>query len=801
MLHAMLLTVCLPAAAAPQDYPFQPVPFTRVEIDGVFWAPRLETNRSVTVRYDFQKCEETGRLANFAKAAGRIPGGFEGIIYNDSDVYKVIEGAAATLATHPDSELDAYLDALIADIAGAQTEDGYLYTGRNIDPEHPARGAGPERWAWIHRGSHELYNLGHLYEAAVAHYEATGKRTLLEVAIRSADLVERTFGWDRRREVPGHQEIEIGLARLYRATGERRYLELARYFLDQRGRFEGRAVPAAPNPYQQDHLPVLEQAEAVGHAVRAAYMYCGMADVAALTGDPTYVAAIDRLWDDVTARKLYLTGGIGARADGEAFGAAYELPNASAYNETCAAIANAMWNQRMFLLHGDARYADVLERVLYNGFLAGIALGGDRFFYPNPLASLGAGGGRSPWFDCSCCPVNVVRFVPSIAGYAYATRGRAIYANLYLGGAAEIALGDESVTLRQRTDYPWDGRVAFELGLARPARFALCLRVPGWARGEVAPGGLYRYSAGGPAGGWRVLVDGVEQAVELERGYAVLEREWHDGASVLLDLAMPVRRVLADERVEADRGRVAVERGPLVYCVEGVDHDGAVLDLVLPDDAELRAQAAPALLGGVVTLVGEALRAVRAADGTPRTEPAALRMIPYYAWAHRELGEMQVWLPRELGGARPRPAPTLATTARASASHCWSADSVRAVNDGIEPASSGDDSIPRLTWWDHLGTEEWVQLDLAAPAAVRAVEVYWFDDTGSGACRVPASWQVLALRGAEWWPVSSAAAPTPAPARDRYDRREFAPVQAEALRVQVQLQPGWSGGVLEIRVE
>ncbi|RMH03388.1 MAG: glycoside hydrolase family 127 protein [Planctomycetota bacterium] len=797
MLSPLLLLI---APVVPQDYPYQPVPFHRVRIEGAFWKPRLDTNREVTVRYDFQKCEETGRLSNFAKAAGRLAGRFEGIIYNDSDVYKVIEGAAYTLATHPDPELEDFLDRLIADIAGAQEDDGYLYTGRTIDPEHPAPGAGPERWAWIHRGSHELYNLGHLYEAAVAWYEATGKRDLLEVAIRSADLVDRVFGPDGRRDVPGHEEIEIGLVKLYRVTGERRYLDLARFFLDQRGRFAGRPYEAGPNPYQQDHLPVTEQSEAVGHAVRACYLYCAMADVAALTGDAAYTAAIDRIWRDVVERKLYLTGGVGARHAGEAFGDPYELPNAAAYNETCAAIANALWNQRMFLLHGEAKYADVLERILYNGMLAGVSLSGDRFFYPNPLARRGAGGGRSPWFNCSCCPVNVVRFLPSIAGFVYAVRGREVYCNLYVGGSAELELDGDRVQLAQRTDYPWDGRVEFRVKVERPQRFALCLRVPGWARGEPVPGGLYRYVPGGPSGGWRLLLDGAEQEAALRDGYAVLDREWHGGETVVLDLAMPVRFVLADPRVEADRGRVAIERGPVVYCAEGVDHDGEVFDLFLPAGTELQPERRPELLGGVTVLRGTARRARRRADGSVAAEPVPLTLIPYAVWSHRGPGPMQVWLPRDPALTEIPAPPTAATAATPSASHCFASDTVAAINDGLEPRSSADHDIPRHTWWDHRGGEEWVQLDFPRPTPLSAVEIYWFDDTGVGSCRVPASWRLLWRdEGGEWRPVETGS--VFGVEKDRFNRVAFAPVEATALRAVVRLRDGFSGGVLEWKAE
>ena len=475
------------------DYPITPVAFTGVTFDGRFWLPRLTTNRGVTIPYDFRKCEETGRIDNFAKAAGLMAGQHEGIYYDDSDVFKVVEGAACSLSLHPDPELDAYLDDLIAKIAGAQEDDGYLYTARTIDPGAVA----PEREGltrWSNLGvSHELYSVGHMYEVAVAHHQATGKRTLLEVAIRNAELIDSVFGPGKVRDVPGCQKIELALVKLYRATGEGRYLELAKFFLDQRGQPDrGNLQVVFGNPcYTQDHLPVTDQREAVGHAVRAAYMYGGMADVAALTGDPAYVEALDALWTNVVAKRMYLTGGIGARRHGEAFGDDYELPNAEAYAETCAAIANAMWNHRMFLLHGHAKYLDVLERTLYNGFLAGISLHGDTFFYANPLASDGEwpfnvriGAVRYPWFETSCCPTNVVRLLPSLPGYAYAHRASDLYVNLYVAGTATVPMAAGAVTLIQETAYPWSGEVKLAVDPPEESAFALRLRIPGWTRGE-----------------------------------------------------------------------------------------------------------------------------------------------------------------------------------------------------------------------------------------------------------------------------------------------------------------------------
>jgi DUF1680 family protein len=628
-------------------YQFTPVPFTDVAVDDAFWTPRLHTNRTVTIPYDFQKCEETGRISNFAKAAGWMEGDHEGIFYNDSDVYKIIEGAAYSLHLYPDPTLDHYLDGVIAQIAAAQEADGYLYTARTIaertgklDRLQPDR-EGLTRWSNL-RVSHELYNVGHLYEAAVAHFRSTGKRTLLDVAIKNADLIDRVFGPEARHDVPGHQEIEMGLVKLYEVTGETRYLHLAKFFLDERGHPHGRELyQNHGNPgYLQDHLPVIEQQEAVGHAVRAGYMYCGMADVAALTDTPAYIHAIDTIWRNVVERKLYLTGGIGARHQGEAFGDDYELPNLTAYAETCAAIANAMWNQRMFLLHGDSRPFDLVERILYNGFLSGIARSGNQFFYVNPLAFDGKFAfnrqalTREPWFDCSCCPSNVVRFLPSLPGYIYAHAADNLYVNLYMGGVAHIRLDQGAVRVRQVTRYPWDGQIELEIEPEQPTEFTLCLRIPGWSRGEVVPSDLYHYldpasAATAPA----LHVNGDPVDATPTRGYAHIRRTWHAGDRVSLALPMPVRRVGAHPNVEANRGRVAIERGPMVYCVEATDNGGNLHAAHLHDATQLQPELVPDELGGYVKLV------------TTHAD-APLTFIPYHLWGHRDFGEMAVWLLR-----------------------------------------------------------------------------------------------------------------------------------------------------------
>ncbi|MCX7048198.1 MAG: glycoside hydrolase family 127 protein, partial [Candidatus Sumerlaeota bacterium] len=715
------------------DYPIQPVPFNAVHITGGFWAARMETNRKVTIPACFKKCEETGRINNFAKAGKLMPGNFQGTAFDDSDVYKVIEGAAYALAVQPDPELDKYLDDLIAKIAAAQESDGYLYTDRTIHPDNPQKMAGPKRWSNM-GSSHELYNVGHMYEAAVAHFQATGKRSLLDVAIKNANLLVNTFGADKTRSICGHPEIELALVKLYRATGDKRYFELAKFFIDEHGRANGGRK--LYGEYAQDHKPLIEQDLPVGHAVRAGYFYSGSTDVAAITGGKEYQQALDKIWENLTSKKLALTAGVGARHGGEAFGDSYELPNESAYNETCAAIANGLWNFRMFLLEGDAKYMDVLERVIYNGFLSGVSLKGDTYFYVNPLESKGRHH-RVPWFGCSCCPVNVARFVPSIAGFIYAHQGDQIFINLFAECNTTVNLKNTPVKLTQQTKYPWDGAVKITVALEKEAEFAVCVRIPEWAVGRPVPGDLYRYtdeSQAQPA----VKVNGQAAPLKLEKGYLILRRTWKKGDAIDVELPMPVRRVAAHENVKDDAGRVALERGPIVYCAEAVDNGGAIRHLFLPSDAALRAEFAPDLLGGVTAIRASAQAVAMPETGqTLKTQAAGFMAIPYFAWDNREPGEMQVFLAASAQSARPRPKPSLASTSKITASQVWQADTGEALNDQIEPKNSGDHDIPRFTWWDHRGTTEWVQYDFKEKTKVSAVEVYWFDDTGRGQCRAP----------------------------------------------------------------
>jgi DUF1680 family protein len=766
---AALLVTSGNVAMAQEEKPIErltPVPFTSVRIDDAFWAPRLETNRTVTIPHDFRMCEETGRIGNFAKAGGLVPGEFQGIHYDDSDVYKVIEGASHSLATHPDAPLGEYLDDLIAKIAKAQQPDGYLYTFHTLkDPS--------KRYSDLKDG-HELYCAGHLIEAAVAHHRATGKRNLLDVATRLADHIDSMFGEGKRHGIDGHEEIELALFKLADLTGEGRYRKLGEYFVRERGRGSGgRPLWGA---YYQDHKPAVDATEVTGHAVRQAYLLCAMADLAAATGDRAVVAALDRLFDDLVTTKMYITGGIGSRHDGEAFGESYELPNETAYAETCAAIGNALWNHRMNLLHRHGRYADVVERVLYNGFLSGVSLTGDKFFYVNPLASRG-GHHRKAWYGTACCPVNVVRFLPSLPGYVYATGDSGLYVNLYAAGEANLTVKGTKLDVRQETRYPWDGTVRLTLTPERPGPFSVFLRIPEWCEHPT-----YRVN------GQRI------KDVVITDGYLPVRVVWQRGDTIELDLPMPVRRVKADPRVKANVGRVALQRGPVVYCAEAVDHGGRVDDLILPEDAELDVEHRPDLLGGLTVITGAAQR--RTKDGTI---PVKLKAIPYYAWDHREPGQMAVWLAEDPSVAVVAPDPTIANRSRVAASHCWANDTPEALNDGVEPNNSADQSIPRFTWWDRRGTAEWVQYEFPSRQRVSGVEVYWFDDQPAGGqCRVPNSWKVLYRRGDRWLPVEDPSAY--ARAKDAFNRTTFKPVETDAIRVEVQLGDNVSAGILELKV-
>lgn len=638
-LMAGLVGLC--ASCRATDYPFQPVPFTAVRVTGGFWQEKQEVNRTVTVPFALQQCEESGRLKNFDLAAEvqrrRAAGEKDFQIkpptiypFDDTDAYKAIEGAAYVLSMQRDAALEARLDGWIARIAAAQEPDGYLYTFRTMHPDSPGHDwVGQQRWEKDPKLSHELYDCGHLYEAGVAYFQATGKRTLLDVCLKNAELLWRVFGEGRRRLAPGHEIVEMGLVKLYRATGDARWLALAKEFLDARG-------PGGPT-YNQQHKLVVDQDEAVGHAVRANYLYAGMADVAALTGDRRYFTAITKIWTNVADRKLYLTGGVGALAKGEAYGADYELPN-DGYNETCAAVALMMWNHRMFLLTGEAKYMDVFERTAFNGFLSGVSVSGDRFFYPNPLAYDGKAknnhgfAGRAPWFGCACCPPNLMRTLASLTGYFYAVRDDALYVNFYAQSEGEAKIAGTTVRLAQTTGYPWSDRISLAVTPASPAKFTLRVRIPGWVQGRPVPSDLYRYENDRPMP-WRVSVGREEFKTVDETGYVSITREWRSGDVVDLDFPMRVREVRGHEKIAATQGRVAFERGPVVYCVEEIGQK------ITPD--VLAAPLVISTAAGDGTFKGCTVLSIKGATG------ARLQAIPYYAWDNRGLAPMAVWLPEK----------------------------------------------------------------------------------------------------------------------------------------------------------
>ena len=673
-LTSFLLVATLAVAAyaqkASNGYPISQVPFTAVKVTpNTFWGDRIRAAREVTIPLAFSKCEETHRYENFNMAAYTLqhPGHeglktdkwnvakFMGFSFDDTDVYKTIEGASYVLQTYPDDKLKQYIDSVLDIVAAAQESDGYLYTARTINPEHPHGWAANKRWAAEEHASHELYNLGHMVDAACAHYQATGSDKFLNIAKRYADCVVREVGAKQGQAcvVPGHQIAEMALARLFILTGEQKYLDEAKFLLDYRGK------TTVKNIYSQSDKPVVDQTEAWGHAVRAGYMYAGMADVAALTVDSSYIKAIDTIYENIVSKKYYITGGVGARHEGESFGADYELPNLTSYNETCAAISMVYLFHRMFLLHGDAKYIDCMERTLYNGVISGMSVDGGRFFYPNPLSSDGkyrfnADGTveRQPWFGCACCPSNLCRFIPSFPGYMYAVKDRKLYVNLFAGNTAAIQVGGKDVELEQQTNYPWDGDVTIKVLKNQAKDFDLAIRVPGWMSTPV-PSDLYRFDNAAESN-FVVTVNGQLVEGRSEQGYFVVSRKWKKGDVVAIHMTMPVRTVKANDKIVDDRGRIAVERGPLVYCAEGVDNERFnIFNFLMPAKPSFRL--ADRVIKGnrdvtfsvkAIEVDGESLDLDNI--GHAHANPAVLTMIPYYAWNHRGPGLMEVWMPQSI---------------------------------------------------------------------------------------------------------------------------------------------------------
>ncbi len=616
-------------------YQLEPVNIQHVKLTDEFWLPIIKRVQDKTIAYAIQKCEEEGRFDNFLIAGGKMEGPVRGVMpFDDSDVYKVIEGASNSLISAPNASLEKVLDSLIGIVKIGQEPDGYLTTWRTINPAKP-----PADWVAVKEGkrweslaaSHELYNAGHMYEAAVVHYKATGKKSFLDIALKNADLMVTTFGNEEGKiqMVPGHQIIETGLIKLYEVTGNEAYLDLAKYFLDNRGNPKNHELFGE---YSQDHLPVVQQGEVVGHAVRAVYMYAAMTDIAAMKNDTAYHEAVDNLWENMVEKKMYITGGIGARHDQEAFGENYELPNLTAYNETCASIGDVYWNQRMFNMTGDVKYYDVIERTLYNGLISGLSLSGTEFFYPNALESDGnylfnqGAATRKSWFDCSCCPTNVVRFIPAFPGLIYAKKDNNVYINLYASNNATIDLPENTIDIIQNTNYPWNGDVKIDVKSNKGSDFNLKLRIPGWANNEVLPGGLYDY-INNVSDKVELYIDGEKEVFNSLDGYVTLSGDKVNGKIIQIKFPMEVRMVETSDKVVENKGKIALEYGPLVYAVEEIDNKDNFDGITMPSNKELKVEMEGNLLGGVNTIKDENFKA-----------------IPYYAWSNRGVGKMKVWL-------------------------------------------------------------------------------------------------------------------------------------------------------------
>jgi len=771
------------------EYLISPVPFTEVNVEDNFWSERIKTNHKVTIPIAIQKSDETGRIDNFAIAGGLMEGEFcSPYPFDDSDVFKIIEGAAYSLQMFPDENLENTIDSLINLIEKAQEEDGYLFTNRTIMGENGHDWIGKERWEKVDDLSHELYNLGHFYEAATAYYRATGKRKILDIAIKSADLVDTEFGPGKIENFPGHQEIEIGLVKLYRVTGEKRYLDLAKFFLDIRGKGIGEKTT-----YNQSHLPVVEQTEAVGHSVRGAYMWTGMADVAALTGDQQYVDAITKIWEDVVYKKLYITGGIGAEGGHEGFGGAYELPNGRAYCETCAAIANCFWNHRMFLMTGDAKYIDVLERSLYNNVLSGVSLSGDHFFYPNPLESMGSHE-RSEWFGCACCPSNISRFIPSMSNYIYARRGNDFYVNLFVPGSTSFETEKGNLKLTQKSNMPWNGNVTITVEPDETTTANLLIRIPGWASENPVPGDLYSF-VNQPSSSMVFKVNGEIISPAIQKGYAVVSKKWIGEDKVEISFPYEIRKIEAHPNVEDDRGKMALQLGPLVYCAEWPDYkDPEIMSLILKKDAKLTYEFQPEKLGGIHEISGEAFGAKKInKKGDIETYPRAFKAIPYYAWAHRGKGRMKVWIPTSAESAQPKALPTIASESEVKAS--LKTNTLQGINDQLLPENSADKTHTLYHWWPAKNETHWIIYNFKKQETVSECGIYWFKDTPQGGCDLPESWKLYYKSGNQWKEVN---AETPYPViENKMNRIAFTPATTSAMKLEIQLSENYSAGIHE----
>ncbi|HPI73003.1 MAG TPA: glycoside hydrolase family 127 protein [bacterium] len=777
----MILFASLSPAAEAPLLKLSAVPFTQVHIEDSFWAPRQEINRTASIPINLEMLDKSGNLINFDLAAEGKRKGYNGPVYMDSDLYKALEAASYSLAAHPDAALQKKIDAIIRRIAAAQQKDGYLNTYYTVNKPD-------QRWTNL-RDHHELYCAGHLFEAAVAHYQATGKRTLLRVATRFADHICSLFGPGpgQRMGYPGHPEIELALIKLWRVTGQQRYFDLARFFIENRGiHFFAREhqTPEAEydGSYWQDDMPLCEHRTIKGHAVRACYLLSGATDVAAVTDDAALLKMIQRVWRNTIERNQYITGGIGPSSHNEGFTVDYDLPNLTAYQETCATIALAQWNHRLALLYGDSRYADVVERCLYNGMLSGVSQDGKTFFYVNRLESDG-GQHRSPWFGCACCPPNVARTVASLGGYVCAQDDHSLWMNLYLQGRIQVIFPKGRLWVQVLGNYPWDGRVRIKPSPEKPLAFALRLRKPGWCDQAT------------------VHVNGKAVAPPMDKGYYVLDRTWQSGDEVELNLDMPVRRMIAHPQVQADAGRTAFQRGPLVYCLEACDHAAKLASIFLPPTCPLTAEWDPSLFNGMMILKGKGLSTDSLSwkgklyQAMPSPRQVEVKAVPYFVWDNRAPGAMMVWLPQAMP---PAAVGGMERNAVVTASYIGSGSRLQGIKDGIEPKRSSDHTGQLCHFWPHKGGEEWVRYQWPQPVRIAGCQLYWFDDTGRGECRPPVDWRIEYFQGDTWKAV--AADNRYSVLLDGWNTVTFSPIATTELRLLVKLQDQWSAGIHEWRI-
>lgn len=791
----LLFLAIISGSLRSQDYPITPVEFTDVRVVDDFWQKRMQTNKDVTIPIAIFQSEKTGRIDNFKAAAGLIePGHRSRFRFDDSDVYKIIEGVAYSLMVSPDPALEAKIDSVISYIAAAQDDDGYLYTILMNKGFANDQKAARERWTTTHTESHELYCLGHLYEAAVAYYKATGKRQILEVATKSADLVCKTFGWNKFLSYPGHQEIEIGLAKLYRQTGKKEYLNAAKFFLDARGKKEG----DEGSFYRQSHLPVVNQREAVGHSVRALYQYSAMVDIAALTGDKQYIDAVHAIWEDIVHTKLYITGGEGpGNGYGEGFGPKYMLNNLGAYNETCAAIANVYFNHRLFLMEGDAKYVDVMEKSLYNNVLSGVSVSGDRFFYPNTLETP-VGAQRKEWFGCACCPSNECRFLSSFPGYIYAKRKDQLYVNLYVPSQTEIEMKGNKVALRLSGGMPWSGQNIIQVDPIHSERFTLMLRIPGWAREEASPGNelySFRYKSDKT---YKVLINGKEYpSNNLEKGYLSIERIWTKGDKVEVLLPLEIREVLCNPKVEANRGKVALQYGPLTYCSEGMDFENpSIMNLLVRSVEKMRMQK-DNLFGEIMVIEGEAERVNRKQEGGTEVVKTSFKAIPYCFWANRGISPMLVWYAANEESARPFAAESIATKSIIRCSE--NTPNVEAIRDQLIPTESSDITNLRLNFKlvkknGMLDPEQknWLEYIFDKPYEIEKTMFFW---TTAANIAVPRTIRLYYLLDGKWVPLETKGQIQLE--ADQINVIEFSKRQADGIRVEIFPEEGKTAGLHE----